>query len=112
MKLLSIICHENITILGRRAGDTTRIRPDEPAWKGWTISVRGPSVFIASPPGWRNGQPAEGTARQVVQIPLSTCNVEWELAEGERVEDIGVTRAPDVRLDTGVPLDAPRGVKR
>lgn len=103
MKLISITPFHSMTILGIRTPQI-RIRPSEDTWKNWRISVRGAAVFIESPPGWRLGHPPEGMARQVAEIPRSQCYLEWEVGEGERVEDLGVAPRVDagpVRLDAG-----------
>lgn len=94
MKILSVTPYNNVAMFNVRAGNTTRIRPGDPAWAGWTVTVRGPLVYIVSPPGWQPGKAAEGTKRQVAQLAASQCLIEYEIDEGEKPEDLGRADVP------------------
>lgn len=67
-------------------GSTQRIEVDRPFGTvvGWTISVRGPAVFLVSPPGWKSDvSPAlrnHAGPRTVFEIPRSDCHLEWSFS--------------------------------
>lgn len=97
MKLLTVTPITTVSFLGIRTNGLTRIRPAEEQWKDWQITVRGSSVYVVSPPGWRIGQPREGTERQVCEIPRAQCVIEWAVGEGEKLEDLGRVAADPSR---------------
>lgn len=78
MKLISCVPFHVLAIPGIRAPSGMTIKPGEGSWAAWSLATRGPSVFLISPPGWRVGQPPEGDARQVFEIPRSHCHLQWE----------------------------------
>lgn len=93
MKLTAVTPITSVPILGIRPSmsNTTRIRPEDPMWAGWSISAKGPAVFIVSPPGWKLGtQQRDGTDRQVCELPRTHCVLEWSAAEGEQVGEVAV----------------------
>lgn len=59
---------------------------------GWTAHVRGPSVFIVSPPGWKLGVPREQWPvdgdRTLFDFPRSQVILQWrgKLEEMESVQ--------------------------
>jgi hypothetical protein len=64
-------------------GSTQRIEVDRPfgTVEGWIISVRGPAVFLISPPGWKTDVQApmrkHDGPRTVFEVPRSDCHLEW-----------------------------------
>lgn len=98
MKLVSIIPTQTIPIPGIRANAGAVLKPGEDSLRDWTASVRGPSVFLCSPPGWRVGAAPSGTDRVVFEIPRSQCDLVWEFAEGDGFD--GVTKWDPVRASS------------
>lgn len=90
MKLISLVPFTTVNILGIRTMNTVRIKPDDSNWKDWRVTVKGASVFLESPPGFRYGGGRDDSkTRLVAEIPRAGCHLEWELEDGERVEEIG-----------------------
>ena len=78
MKLLSIKLPD-LPILGSQSHFYCD-KPNAPL-KGWSVHVRGPVVFLVSPPGWMPGEPSarfdpKGPRRMVG--PLRDCVLFWE----------------------------------
>lgn len=87
MKLLSLTPLPGATILGMRVSATMVFRLNEAKWAGWSFHIRGPLVFIETPPGWQVGSQARvGTERQVGQLPISQCYLEWRRESGDTLE--------------------------
>lgn len=113
MKLLSISPFQSLPMPGLRHRGGA-IVPGVDAYRDWIASVRGPSVFLISPPGWVPGSASTGTARQVFEIPRSHCHLQWEFEAGDKLEDVvkcdAVTPVkatrPDITIDTGRVGDA------
>ena len=57
---------------------------------GWSISIRGPAVFLVSPPGWAPGVAPdlrrEGGEVHAFEIARSACTLEWVDAELDKVQ--------------------------
>ena len=105
MRLVSIIPTQTIPIPGIRANAGAVLKPGEDSLRDWTASVRGPSVFLCSPPGWRPNAPPVGTERAVFEIPRSQCGLAWEFAEGDGFD--GVTK-----WDPAAKAEAPKSVAK
>lgn len=45
----------------------------------WTAHVRGSSVLLVSPPGWRLNKPPEGDEITVYEVPRSECYICWKV---------------------------------
>jgi hypothetical protein len=93
-------------------GSTQRIDADKPFGTavGWVIGVRGPAVFLVSPPGWVQGQPETQRKpdgpRKVLEIPRSDCHLDWSFSHDEDVmagleklarHDSEILATPEVR---------------
>lgn len=97
MKLTKITFNQTPRIPGLRAGDVSELDCENPAGalKDWRIFLRGPSVFLVSPPGWKNN---ERNARErdpkgpviIHEISRSTACLHWS---GDETEIEAVLRA-------------------
>jgi hypothetical protein len=81
MKLVSLKIDTN---LPDGLGSLGNIRCEAPDHKmrGWRVSVRGPAVFLISPPGWAADVPPprrdpKGPS-QVFEIARAACVLRWE----------------------------------
>lgn len=88
MKLVSIVPAVTIPVPGIRAHSGSVITPGEGAFRDWSLHVRGPSVFLCSPPGWEPGKAAKGDERAVFEIPRAQCQCIWEMQPGDQIEDV------------------------
>jgi len=76
-------------------GSLTRIDVDRPAGNvvGWSASIRGPAVFLVSPPGWERGQQEaqrkHDGPRKVIEVPRAECHLEWSIGLDEEMSAIG-----------------------
>lgn len=68
--------------------NVTLVKSLEPEGKfaGWQVSIRGPLLFLVSPPGWAEGNRVglplherKGKQRRAFAIPLTSCVVQWEI---------------------------------
>ena len=70
-------------------GSTQRLEVDRPfgAAGGWTISVRGPAVFLVTPPGWQHGLAEQlrkpSGPRTVYEVPRAGVHLDWEIGPDE-----------------------------
>lgn len=85
MKLISIVVRDTLPHLGTLG----HIACDRPPGnlRGWRVCVRGPSVFLVSPPGWTHGdslatRKTDGPCR-AFEVPRTSCTLIWE---GEGLE--------------------------
>lgn len=105
MKLIAFVPFHPLPIPGKTAHAGMLIRPGVDSFKGWTLSVRGPSVFFVSPAGWRPGAASSGPERAVFEIPRSHCHLQWEF-EAEDGFD-GVTKFDQARASSPQPQEPP-----
>lgn len=94
MKLISCQPFHTGALPGIGARSGMVIKPGEGAFADWSLSVRGPSVFLVSPAGWRPGQVPEGAERTVFEIPRSHCHLQWSFAEGDTFDGVTKWDAP------------------
>lgn len=83
MKLVAITFEGAPRIPGIRAGAMSEFKILEPheSVRHWTVSIRGASVFLVSPPGWTLGRPWHEWdptgARVVHEVPRVNCFLHW-----------------------------------
>lgn len=86
MKIKSITFDRSPRIPGLRAGDLVTVECDNPgALVDWRIVLRGPTLFLISPPGWCTKPRSQWDAKGpivIAQMPLEHCSIQW-FAEGE-----------------------------
>lgn len=81
--LLTVTFTETPRLPGVRAGEMSSIELDKPheALKHWRLAVRGASVFLISPRGWRQGKKRhewdDNGANIVHEIPRALCVFQW-----------------------------------
>ncbi len=52
--------------------------PASPWVRQWTVTIDGPSVYLASPRGWqRDGNVREDGAVTTIEVPRSACSMRW-----------------------------------
>ena len=52
--------------------------PQSPWVRQWTVTIDGPSVYLASPKGWsRDGKQREDGAVTTIEVPRSACSLRW-----------------------------------
>lgn len=73
-------------------------------YERWTVHVRGPAVFLVSPPGWHLGKPASGSNRVAHEVPRTSCAITWDIEDGEDLKATGTWSPPACRIDH-TPLD-------
>lgn len=85
MKLKEITFESTPRIPGMRAGDLQTISCDTPldALRGWHLEIKGASVFLVSPPGYKKGQPRNAETEVsgecvVVEVPRINCYLHWQ----------------------------------
>lgn len=86
MKLHKITFARIPALPGIRAGDLSTLDLDNPAapLRGWRLALRGPSVFLISPPGWNPSNQTTPQSRNpngpviVHQIPAAEVFFHWE----------------------------------
>jgi len=86
MKLNKITFARIPALPGIRAGDLSSLDLDNPAapLRGWRLALRGPSVFLISPPGWTTATQTTPQNRNpngpvvVHQIPAAEVFFHWE----------------------------------
>jgi hypothetical protein len=83
IRLLSLVLPE---LKPRGLATTREILLDQPtdATLGWTVHIRGPAVFLLSPPGWRANVPRDlwdpKGERQAFEFPRSACCERWSVS--------------------------------
>ena len=88
MKLVSICFAQAPRIPGLRPSAFSSIECDNPheQLKHWRVSLRGPAVFLISPPGWMTGRRSHEWdpkgARVIHEIPRANCYLQWSGDEG------------------------------
>lgn len=69
-----------------------RCQAPEPSLLGWRLSLRGPTVWLISPPGWVYGKPREALAqkgsRTAYSVPTASCILRWEIGAMEDVDKL------------------------
>lgn len=84
-RLIGIYPLTAISFPGVRAMQLASIEVGKGSLSDWRVSVRGPSVFFESPPGWTPNGPAAGTKRRVYEVSRADMRLAWELDDGEAV---------------------------
>jgi hypothetical protein len=95
-KLKSITFIHTPKAPGLRAGDLSTVDLENPhgALLGWRALIRGPMLFLVSPPGWtqtnqmRNADPSG--PRRTVQSPISNCFFMWDGDEADVSKAVAV----------------------
>lgn len=113
MKLVSIHPLQALALPGIRASATMTMKLEEWSAKGWDIHVRGPAVLFVAPPEFqlRDGNGKEigpaGKDRRVYEVPRSLLNLGWDMAPGDKLEDVS-KYSPPLRppVTASVPSDA------
>jgi hypothetical protein len=127
-KLISIRIDESLPHLGTLG--LINLAAAEPLTKlhGWSVAVRGPAVFLVSPPGWDGATPyyqlkPTGPVR-VMEVPRAKCVLQWEIdppphangregkdeaarIEKERAADLAARPALDGLLKHTTPVITP-----
>lgn len=94
LKLKTVTFDRAPKLPGIRAGDLSTLDCANPgALEGWRIVLRGPAMFLVSPPGWT---PNENRATKrdpkgphvVHEIPRSDVYFQWTADAGEDVETV------------------------
>jgi hypothetical protein len=82
MKIARItFLHSDLVTPGHQS-PAPNYNPNDQRWRGWTVDVRGASVFLIGP------EPAvEGTGRCVFDLPRVSCRIQYELDKGETFKD-------------------------
>ena len=100
MKLISIVLPNALSLPGLRGAGTMTITLAEPKWAGWSVQLRGPSLFIVSPPGWTMpGQAAVGDARRAFELARSKCDLVWEMEPSDKLDQTRDWSPPQDRSD-------------
>lgn len=91
MKLVTFQPFTALPLPGLRAGATLTINIGDGPFKDWRVHVRGPAVFLVSPPGFKIGTPPNewaGSDRRVYEIPRAHCYLGWQLGPTEKLDDV------------------------
>ncbi len=84
-RLVSIKIEPNLPDGLGSLGNVVCDRPP-PQLHGWRIMLRGPAVFLVSPPGWMPGLSPNAREKDgpstVYEIPRISCVARWEGIEG------------------------------
>jgi hypothetical protein len=99
IKLASITFQHAPRIPGLRSGDIVTIECENPSgsMRGWRALLRGPSLFLVSPPGWnprdqdRVGKFGDPTL--IHEVPRATCYFHW-IGEDKDVEKVAKFDSP------------------
>lgn len=90
MKLIDLTFNRAPSIKGLRINALTTITPGEGAWADWRIAVRGPRVYLMSPPGWTLGSAARaGSAVHTFDIPREDVTLHWEGEDVDKTREWG-----------------------
>jgi hypothetical protein len=86
MKLLSFTC-PSLPMLGSLSNVVCAAPPNN--LKGWRVVIRGPSVFLVSPPGWIPGEPMvrydpKGDTH-AFEVPRALCTFRWSSVDFDAV---------------------------
>jgi hypothetical protein len=88
--------------------------------RGFRVAIRGPAVFLVSPPGWVVGHPlasfdAKGP-RRVIEVPRSECVLQFECDDLESIDKLQRFDAPPMGVVEDVEdleaLTAPKAMKK
>lgn len=94
MKLKKITFDHVPSLPGIRAGDLSTIDCAAPGvLKDWRIILRGPSMFLVSPPGWtlneaRNARRDPKGPVQMYEVARSNVYFQWEAADDLDIEAV------------------------
>lgn len=93
-KLKAITFDKTPRIPGLRAGDMSTITCETPVGSlmGWYAVLRGPSLFLISPPGWHQNEEIRRSAkpdapRQIHEIPRLDCYLHWSGSADDNLLD-------------------------
>lgn len=87
MKLAVVRPFEALSLPGVRATGTMTIVPGKEGFRDWFAHVRGPSVFLVSPPGFMQDDP-KSQARRVYEVPRSHCHLGWDVDDGDTLQSL------------------------
>lgn len=78
---------------------------------GWSVSIRGPAVFVVGPPGWTRGGPttnrrSKGGPRLAFEFARTQCVEAWEIADDAELDKIQKYDSPVIAYEVA-PVDAP-----
>lgn len=99
LKLYSITFEKSPRIPGLRPGDMITIECENPigAMKGWRALLRGPSLFLVSPPGWKPNTISTGSQfgepSLIHEVPRSSCYFHW-VGDDADVDKVGKFSTP------------------
>ena len=81
-----------------------------PKVKAWRVAVRGPAVFLVSPPGWVAGKALheydEKGPRRVIEVPRTECVLQWETDDVAEVDKLQRFDAPAMGVAEEQDLEA------
>lgn len=91
MRLVSIQTREILILPGLRLAAHQTLKIGEGSIAKWRVHVRGPAVFLESPPMWTPASATGGPkgapgSRTVFELPRDLFSLTWSLDEGESVE--------------------------
>lgn len=90
MRLLTFQPHVGLPLPGLRPGNLITFEPGKGPYGDWRVHVRGPSVYLVSPPGWGPGLvPAnyKGTDRRIYEVPRTHCYLGWVATPSDKTLD-------------------------
>lgn len=94
LKLKAVTFDRAPRLPGIRAGDLSMLDCDNPgSLTGWRIVLRGPAMFLISPPGWTSSE-NRATKRDskgpmtVYEIPRSGVFFQWAVGSAEDMENV------------------------
>lgn len=95
MKLITFQPFSALPFAGIRANQTLTVNVGAAgSLAEFRVHVRGPSVLLAAPPGWRPGQSPEGKQRRVFEVPRAVCYLGWQLEPGDKLDELSKYSPP------------------
>jgi len=78
MRLVAVVSRQGIGLPGLSAAHLATLEIGKGAYHEWNVHVRGPAVFLESPPGWNPGSNVRsGADRVVYEIPRAQVLLRW-----------------------------------
>jgi hypothetical protein len=79
---------------------------------GWGVEIRGATMFLVSPPGWKHGMPSvswrkDGERTLVGPISLAHVTLFWKGASAEAVDKCARYSLPEMRVTRPAPESGP-----
>jgi len=107
--LLAMIPKHGLPFPGMRPGQLSTFEVGRGKFADWRVHVRGPQVFLESPPGWQVSGAIDRTStkRRVFELPRNEVFLCWDKGEDDDLRDFVNWSPPEARDPIAAPNPMP-----